>query len=181
MPTFRQRYSAASIALHWVMLVLIVAAYVCMDITDFFPRGSDIRNAIRSVHFSLGLTVFALVWLRLLARLTGTTPAIQPAPPVWQARLAALMHVLLYVFMIGMPLLGWATLSARGKPIAYFGLTTLPALLGENKALARQLKDIHETGATIGYFLIGLHAAAALFHHYIKRDNTLRRMLLLKN
>jgi len=136
MPAFRQRYSAPSIGLHWVMLVPIVAAYLCMDITDFFPRGSEIRNTIRSVHFSLGLTVFALLWLRL---------------------------------------------RARGKPIPYFGLTTLPALLGENKALAKQLKDIHETGATIGYLLIGLHAAAALFHHYVKRDTTLRRMLLLKS
>ncbi|WP_338052440.1 cytochrome b [Rhodoferax sediminis] len=70
---------------------------------------------------------------------------------------------------------------ARGKPIPYFGLTALPALLGENKALAKQLKDIHGTGAAIGYFLIGLHAAAALFHHYVKRDTTLRRMLLLKS
>jgi cytochrome b561 len=67
-------------------------------------------------------------------------------------------------------------LSAAGKPIPFFGLD-LPALISENKDLARTLKELHETCGTIGYFLIGLHAVAALFHHYIVRDNTLLRML----
>jgi cytochrome b561 len=86
------------------------------------------------------------------------------------------MHVALYVLMIGLPLVGWLILSASGKPVPFFGLQ-LPALVGENKALADLFKEIHETGGTVGYFLIGLHAAAALFHHYVVRDNTLRRML----
>jgi cytochrome b561 len=75
-----------------------------------------------------------------------------------------------------MPVLGWLVLSASGKPIPFFGVE-LPALLAQNKDLASQLKEVHETMGTIGYFLIGLHAVAALFHHYIVRDNTLVRML----
>jgi len=75
-----------------------------------------------------------------------------------------------------MPLGGWVLLSASGKPIPFFGLQ-LPALLGENKGLADLIKEIHETGGTVGYFLVGFHATAALFHHYIKRDDTLVRML----
>lgn len=176
---FSKRYSAASIGLHWLMLVLIVAVYVCMDIDDFFPKGSAAHVGLKTWHYMLGLSVFALVWLRLLARLVGSTPPIAPEPPRWQALAGEAMHVALYVFMIGMPLLGWLTLSAQGKPIPFFGLT-LPDLLSEDKGLAKQIKNIHETIATIGYFLIGLHAAAALFHHYIQRDNTLRRMLPLK-
>ena len=86
------------------------------------------------------------------------------------------MKVALYVFMLGMPVLGWMLLSVEGTPIPFFGWQ-LPALLNENKALAETIKEIHETGATIGYFLIGLHAAAALYHHYLLRDDTLRRML----
>lgn len=177
--SLQKRYSATSIALHWLMLALIVAVYVCMDIHDFFPKGSAARNGLKTWHYMLGLTVFVLVWLRLLSRLGSAAPPIEPALPRWQARVATLMHVALYVFMIGMPLLGWLTLSAQGKPIPFFGLT-LPALLSEDKGLAKQVRNIHETIATIGYFLIGLHAAAALFHHYIQRDNTLRRMLPLK-
>ena len=78
--------------------------------------------------------------------------------------------------MIGMPIGGWLILSAEGDPVPFFGLE-LPALVSPDKALAEQIEEIHETVGTIGYWLIGLHALAALYHHYVKRDNTLRRML----
>ncbi len=86
------------------------------------------------------------------------------------------MLVALYALMIGMPLLGWLTLSAEGKPIPFF-FVQLPALVNESKSVADWAKELHETGGTIGYFLIAMHAAAALFHHYVVGDNTLRRML----
>jgi len=114
--------------------------------------------------------------LRIAVRLTGTTPDIQPAPAKWQDLSAKLLHLALYVLMIGMPVTGWLLLSASGKVIPFFGLE-LPALIGANKDLASQLKEVHEFVGTTGYYLIGLHAAAALYHHYIKRDNTLTRML----
>ncbi|MNP75825.1 hypothetical protein D3C76_1729480 [compost metagenome] len=78
--------------------------------------------------------------------------------------------------MIGAPLAGWLILSAAGKPIPFFGLE-LPALIGPDKELAGQIKELHELAGTAGYWLIGLHAVAALFHHYVSRDNTLVRML----
>jgi cytochrome b561 len=78
--------------------------------------------------------------------------------------------------MISMPLAGWLMLSAAGKTIPFFGLQW-PALIGESKNVAEFIKEIHETGGTVGYFLIGFHAAAALFHHYVLHDGTLRRML----
>jgi cytochrome b561 len=78
--------------------------------------------------------------------------------------------------MIAMPLLGWLALSAAGKPIPFFGLD-LPALTGPDKDFAHSVEEIHETIGTIGYYLIGLHAAAALFHHYFLRDDTMLRML----
>ncbi len=90
------------------------------------------------------------------------------------------MHYALYGLMLGLPLIGWLVLSLGGKPIPFFGLE-LPALVTENKGLSKQVKEIHETIGTIGYYLIGLHAFAALFHHYVFRDNTLRRMLPGKN
>lgn len=67
-------------------------------------------------------------------------------------------------------------LSAAGKPIPFFGLE-LPALTNENKELSKSIKEIHATAGTVGYYLIGLHAFAGLFHHYVMRDNTLIRML----
>jgi cytochrome b561 len=81
--------------------------------------------------------------------------------------------------MIAMPILGWLMLSAAAKPIPFFGLE-LPALIGENKELAKSLKEIHETIGVIGYYLIGIHVLAALYHHHIRKDNTLTRILPLK-
>jgi cytochrome b561 len=170
------RYGTLSIALHWFMLLLLAAVYACMELRELWPRGSEPRELIKTWHFMLGLSVFALVWIRLLARWRGGTPAITPPPAAWQNALAKAAHVALYVLMIGMPIGGWLILSAEGKPIPFFGLE-LPALVAPNKGLAEQIEEIHELGGTVGYWLIGLHAAAALFHHYVKRDNTLLRML----
>jgi cytochrome b561 len=171
-----QRYGPLSIGLHWAMVILLVAVYAAMELRGQFPKGSDPREMMKTWHFMLGLSVFVLVWIRLVANVMGPTPRIQPEPPRWQAPLGKAMHLALYALMIAMPLAGWLLLSAEGEPIPFFGLH-LPALIAENKPLAETVKEIHETGGTIGYFLIGLHAAAALFHHYVKRDNTLLRML----
>jgi len=78
--------------------------------------------------------------------------------------------------MIAMPVLGWLALSAGGKADAFFGLQ-LPALIASNEALAGQLEEVHEILGTVGYWLGGAHAAAALFHHYVLRDGVLRPML----
>ncbi len=170
------RYATWSVALHWLMLLLLAAVYACIELRVLYPKGSDPREAMKTWHFMLGLLVFALVWLRLVLRLRSPAPPITPEPARWQRAAATLMHAALYVFMIGMPLAGWLLLSADGKPIPFFGLE-LPALIGENKELARSIKDWHETGGTVGYYLVGLHALAGLYHHYFVRDDSLRRML----
>ncbi|HEY0720320.1 MAG TPA: cytochrome b [Gammaproteobacteria bacterium] len=171
-----ERYGSVSIGLHWLMLALMVAVYATIELRELYPKGSDPREALKSWHFMLGLSIFALVWLRMLMRVIAPTPRIVPAQKPLEALLAKLMHGALYLLMIGLPLVGWLLLSASGKPIPFFGLQ-LPPLLGESKELAGQLKELHETVGEVGYFLIGLHAAAALFHHYIRRDNTLLMML----
>ena len=99
-------------------------------------------------------------------------PAIEPVPPRWQALLAKAAHFALYGLMIVLPLSGWLMLSAGGKPIPFFAWE-LPPLVAPSKSLARRLQEVHEAIASAGYALIGLHAAAALFHHYLLRDNTL--------
>lgn len=170
------RYGSVSIGLHWLTLVILIGVYACINLTDLYPKGSEPREALKTWHFMLGLTVLLLVALRLLNRLLGKSPVVSPPLPRWQQRLASAIHFALYALMFAMPILGWLLLSAAGKPIPFFG-AQLPALLAENKDLAGQLKEIHETIGTIGYFLIGAHALAALFHHYVTRDNTLVRML----
>ena len=176
-PTFSAaRYNTASIAMHWLMVLLIAGVYACIELHDIYPRGSDPRAAMKSWHFTLGLTVFALVWLRLVLRLARPVPPIEPPLPAWQHMLSRVVHLALYALMIGMPLVGWLILSGEGKPIPFWGLD-LPALMAKNKELAETLEEFHEIGGEVGYYLIGLHALAALGHHYLIKDNTLLRML----
>ncbi len=170
------RYGTLSISLHWLMLLLLIAVYASINLRELYPKGSDPREALKAWHFMLGLCVFVLVTLRLYARISAPTPVITPGLLPWQNLSAKLVHFALYALMIGMPILGWLLLSAAGKPIPFFGLE-LPALIGKNKTLADSIKEIHEVIGTAGYFLIGIHVAAALYHHYIKRDNTLIRIL----
>jgi superoxide oxidase len=172
----RSHYGTAMVALHWLTLALIALAYATMELKSFAPKGSALRTNMATLHYLAGLTVFSLVWLRLAVRAVNATPPIQPAPPAWQVSIGNVTHWMLYALMIGLPLLGWLTLSAKGKPISLY-LVNLPMLINTDEALASFMKWLHETFSAVGYYVIGLHAAAALFHHYAKRDNTLARML----
>ena len=169
------KYGAISIGLHWFMFLLLVAVYACIELREFYPKGSDTREMFKTWHFMLGLTVFGLVWFRLVARLLQVTPGIKPAIIKWQYSLAKIAHFCLYLLMIGMPIGGWLILSAEGHNVPFYGLS-LPALIAENKETAERIEDIHKTVGLVGYYLIGLHALAALFHHYLRKDNTLKRM-----
>jgi cytochrome b561 len=155
------------------MLLLLAAVYACIELREFYPRGSAIREGLKTWHFMLGLSVFGLVGLRLIARIGS--PRLS-GPRSWSDRLAAAVHLALYAIMIAMPILGWLALSADGKAVPFFGLQ-LPPLVGPSEALASQVEEIHETVGTVGYWLVGVHAAAALFHHYVLRDGVMRRML----
>lgn len=172
----RKRYGPLSIGMHWFMLVLIAAVYALMELRGIYPKGSDGRELMKTWHYMLGLSVLTLAVIRLVVSLASPSPGIRPEPPAMQQLIAKLMHLALYALMLGMPLVGWLILSAEGHSIPFFGLH-LPALIGANDGLKETLKEIHETAGTVGYFLIGLHAAAALFHHYFVGDNTLKRML----
>ena len=170
------RYGSLSIGMHWLMLLVLIAVYAAINLQDLAPKGSALRDDLKTWHFMLGLTVFVLAFIRLAVHPAGPEPLIVPAPPSWQKALATTAHVLLYVLMIAMPLLGWLLLSASGKPVPFWGMQ-LPALVAESKSVAAWVEEVHEAGGTAGYFLVALHAAAALYHHYFVRDNTLLRML----
>lgn len=171
-----ERYSGTTIFLHWLILVLIVTSYASMELKDFFPKGSDVREGMKYWHFSVGLSILALVVVRIAARLAGPAPPIVPAPPAYVASAAKAGHIALYALMVMMPIGGWLILSGEGKAIPLWGLE-LPPLIGEDKDFAGLIEDLHEIGAKIGYLLIAIHAAAALYHHHVVKDNTLRRML----
>jgi cytochrome b561 len=172
----RETYTPALIAIHWLTVLLIAAVFAAIELREYFPKGSEPREQLKALHFMLGLTVWLLVFVRLVLRRRERTPLIVPPPSAWQMAAAHVMHALLYAVMIAMPVLGWLVLSGEGKPIPFFGLT-LPPLIAENKDLAHQIEDVHVFIGNAFYYLIGLHALAALAHHYLAKDNTLVRML----
>ncbi|MDZ3822217.1 MAG: cytochrome b [Pseudoxanthomonas sp.] len=172
----RDRYHPLRIALHWLTLLLVIAVFACIELRELYPRGSDPREALKAWHFTLGLSVLAITLVRLAARRASPAPPIVPSPPRWQHLAAGAVHLLLYAWLLAMPLLGWLLLSASGKAIPFWGLA-LPGLVAADPQLADRLKDLHETLANAGYLLVGIHAAAALAHHVLFRDDTLRRML----
>ena len=172
------RYPAALRALHWLMALLVLAVYLLIEQRGLFPRGSGGRAAMMQGHFWVGLSILLLVLWRIALRLRADVPAITPPLPGWQAWPAKTLHLALYAFLVVMPLLGLATAWSDGK-VLLIPLTdvAVPALLPENRALAHQLEELHETIGELFYWVIGAHVLAALWHHLVRRDDTLRRML----
>jgi cytochrome b561 len=161
------------IALHWITLALLVVLVLLMELRGIFPKGSVPREAMKAGHYLLGSTVLVLTLLRIAVRSRASLPPVVPPLPRWQHRLAGVVQWSLYALL--MPLIGWSLLSA-GE--AAFPLTgwPVPAVPGVDRALEHTLEEFHETGANLVYILVGVHAAAALYHHYLVGDNTLRRM-----
>ena len=163
---------------HWWMVGFIALAYLLINLVDLYERGTPVRRAVMQGHFLAGLCVLALVLPRLLNRLRHPPPPIVPPIATWEAALSKLVQVLLYAFFFVQPLLGLFTVWMGGRGIGIpFTDLQLPSPLTENHDLHEQLEDIHGWLGEAFYYVIGLHVAGALWHHFVRHDNTLRRML----
>ena len=175
-PSATVRYSGLAVFFHWAVFLLIATAYAAIELKGFTAKGSAARALSMSVHEWAGALVIVLAVPRLLWRLMGGAPAPEPGPR-WMHLLGGAMHLLLYLFIFIQPVLGLLALNAGGHLMTLPGLgIELPSLVAQNADLKDALKEIHETLGTAFYTVIGLHAVAALFHHYMLGDNTLRRM-----
>ena len=170
------RYTPTAIALHWLAALLIFSA---------FPLGlyvhemalSPLKLKLLSYHKWLGVTIFLLTVARIAWRATHTPPPLAATIPLWQQQVAHVLHLLLYILLLLIPLSGWLMSSAKGFPGVYLGLVQLPDLVGKDKALGELLEEAHEMLNFGMIALVGMHVGAALKHHFIDRDDTLRRML----
>ncbi|MEQ8390166.1 MAG: cytochrome b [Thalassospira sp.] len=162
-------------SLHWVMAALVITVFSIGWYMDLLPLGLA-KLEWMSRHKSLGVTVLSLAVLRIVWRLCEPTPKALGNHKL--ERLAAkLGHLGLYGVMIAMPLSGWVMSSAANFPVSVFGLFTLPNLVAPNKELFETLRTVHWALSWAIVGLVGIHIAAALKHHFIDRDATLRRML----
>ncbi|MDP1699189.1 MAG: cytochrome b [Xanthomonadaceae bacterium] len=172
------RYSKAQRALHWLSVLAITIAYVAIEIRGDMPKTNEWRPFVTQLHFWAGLSVLAMVVARIYLRWRRPTPAVTPAPSTLVARLATITHGLIYAVLLVQPVLGMLAAAAGGKAIIVplLGIA-LPALIAPSHALEEQYEEWHETLGELFYWVIGLHVAAALWHHFMRRDNTLQRML----
>jgi cytochrome b561 len=172
-----ERYGAVAQTLHWLTVVFIALAWVLGEFDDIFPKG-DARATARLVHIWAGNAVLCAVGLRLLWRLVDRPPPTEATVlGVWLDRAGQLAHVLLYALLVAAPLAGIALQFARGDALPVFGLFEIPSPWPADRAFARSVKEVHEVLANALIVLAGLHAAAALLHHWVLGDRTLIRML----
>ncbi|OWY39939.1 cytochrome B [Xenophilus sp. AP218F] len=168
-------YGRLARALHWLCALAIIAALACIEIKGFFPKGSALRDGMKFAHVQAGLIVLLLILPRLLWRVSNPVPAISPAPGKLAMLAAHAMHWALYALMLALPLLGVAFMQGNGREVALFGMT-LPTLFAVDPAAARNWKDLHELLGNVLLWGVILHAAAALWHHAIVKDDTLARL-----
>jgi cytochrome b561 len=178
-PRDRARYDRVSIVLHWSVGISIIAiAAIELLRGEIFPKGSYFREALKAFHEPAGTVVFALVLLRLFWRSAHSSPAMPESMRSWERIVAGLTHYTLYAMMAAIPLTGIAYTLARSRPID-FGLFQIAYPLDHlfDRSAAGTLKNIHEFLGQAVLALAFLHAAAALWHHYIRKDDVLTRML----
>ena len=176
MKTSLQGYTGVAIALHWLIAVAILCTFLLAHyMTDL--QLSPVKLKLYSYHKWIGVTIFLLVLIRLAWRVSHRPPAPPASMPAWQHSAASIAHILLYVLTLAIPVSGWLMSSASGFQVVYFGVLPIPDLLAKDKAVAEQLKELHEALNWLMLLVVTLHVAAALKHHLIDRDDVLRRML----
>jgi len=174
-----ERYGAVAQLLHWTIAALVLVQFALGVTAQDLPLGME-RLIVLSRHKALGMTVFALVLLRLAWR--QCSPAPPPPPADLHAlprRLAGATHGLLYALLLAMPVMGWISSSASNLTVTWFGLFAFPDLVAPHPGFAELAKEIHANLAWLLSAVVIVHVSAALWHHGVRRDDVLWRMLPL--
>jgi cytochrome b561 len=169
-------YPPTSKLLHWLVAACVLLTLPVSLAMVRIGEGPT-QDALYNLHKSLGVLILILMVLRLINRLVAGAPIPDPNIEPWQRKLSSAVHGLLYVLLLAMPVVGYVANSAYGAPTPFFGLFTLPKIVGDNQALATQLFTLHRWAGFLVIVLAGMHIGAALMHHFVHRDNVLRRML----
>lgn len=178
MNTPSDRYTYKARWFHWAMAILIVLAYALILSRTQFERGSPLRIFVVQSHFWVGIVVLIMAFFRVAERHRHTPPGITPPLEGLLRTAATLSHYLLYAFLFVQPVLGLLTvLIEKGSlPIPLTQLL-IPSPFPVSEQLAESLEDIHKLLGTIFYYVIGLHVVAAIWHHFVRKDNTVQRMV----
>jgi len=156
-----------------LLFVLFAVALTCIELRGWIPKGSPWRNLLRSWHIDAGLLVVLFAIVRVGARLGFGAPEVIGSR--LQAKGVHALHGLLYLLMFLLPVTGIVFSQMGGREVALFGWT-LPHMFAPDPGLRAQIKDFHELMGNAVYLLVGVHALAALWHHFVLKDETLMRM-----
>lgn len=168
------QFGPIAILLHWIMALLIIGLlYVGLYMVDL-PAGED-KFKLYDMHKAFGIVVLSLAVLRIMWRLSNKTPVLDI--PKLERIAARLAHFGLYCLMLAMPISGWLMSSAAGFKPSFFGLFTLPGLVAPNDELRHIFATAHQWLAYGLITLIIIHTIAALKHHFIDKDDILKRMI----
>ena len=172
------RYTKIAMLLHWLVALLIIATFFLGLSMVAIPGFSPTKLKYFSWHKWMGVTVLLLAVIRILWRKANRPPPLASIP-AWQHKIADGMHVLLYLLIFAVPISGYLYSYAAGVPVVYLGLWQMPALIDPNPELKATLKTVHYVLTMTMAAAVVAHALAALKHHFIDRDVTLKRMLPL--
>jgi cytochrome b561 len=171
------RYPPLSKLLHWLVAICVLVTIPVAIVMTRAPEG-PMQDRLFVLHKSIGILIFVLMLLRLINRMMVGAPAPEPGIAPWQKAVSSAVHGLLYVLLLGMPLVAWVGMSYFGGTTPFFGLFDLPPLpTGKNEALSHQIFVAHRWAGYLAALLAAMHIGAALQHHFINRDQVLRRML----
>lgn len=169
------RYNGISKTLHWLIALL---AFSQLAMGKFFEVEADESGSLFDWHTAFGLSVLALMVVRLAWRVTHTVPALPRNTPGWQQIAARATHIAFYVLLIALPITGWLVTSVEGDAVSFFGWFTVPSLpVPGGEASEDFLEETHELLGNVLLVLAGIHVLAGLKHYYIDRDDVLRRMM----
>jgi cytochrome b561 len=173
---FRAKHPVLIVALHWGSVLAILVAVAAMFARDAI-EDTTARQILLQVHRQLGLAVLVVVGVRILVRLTKSLADHAPGMSTIMRLAARGAHVLLYGLLVALPVVGWALTSAHDIPLSFLGVIHLPKLAAADSELADTLADYHMWLAWALLASVAMHAVAALWHHFVRRDAVLHAML----
>ena len=169
-------YSKGTMVLHWLIALIVLSMLSLSFFLDDLPKAS--KPLAYMLHKSFGLTILALMIVRIFWIIRTGKPELPKSIPRWEVILSKAVQHSMYVFLIAMPICGWMASVFGGRVPVYFGLFKLPIPgLSLDKDLSEFFNQCHEVIAWILITLITLHIAGALKHYLIDKDNVLSRML----
>jgi cytochrome b561 len=170
-------YNGVARSLHWLIVLLAAIVVGLAWAMERAPRNTPSRDQLMLLHQSVGLTILAVMILRIGWRWGHPAPPLPPSLARWERALSRATHVMLYVLFITMPVAGYLDAAAAGHAVSFFGLASIPPLIPANGRLSQAAIAFHLVGQYFVHLFVALHVAGALLHGIVKRDGVLERML----